>query len=249
VKNVPSPTAFFSFTKSPKSRIKGICPGTHNCKLAVFFDDELNARMEDEFENNSTLIEIWEDDYDEYFSHNVPLDCDLVVSASAGDGFLYNTELYHRGGGHSDPNAPERVVVFITLAESLVDANDTRTLAMGQSHFVRWDLWGHTIDEFTTMDKNKWRFWHSVGLFLPKQSKDVYRPWNLLDSLLLIFRKYGDEEEEGSQIGNVDIHFSDFHRMVEKLLLATFSTGMVYLLTITLFSCFTVRRESCKTCL
>jgi hypothetical protein len=209
------------------------------------------ARMEHAFKNNSTLSKIWRHDFDLYFSSNAPVDCDLVVTAGAGDGFLYHTALYHRGRGHSDPNAPERVVVFITLAESLVDANDTRTLPLGQSHYVRWDLWGHTIDEFTTMDKNKWRFWHSVGLFLPKQAKDVYRPWNLLDSLLLIFRNFGDDEEgeEGSQIGNIKINYTIFHWEVEKLLLATFSTGMVYLLTIALFSCFTgtVRRESCKT--
>jgi hypothetical protein len=208
-------------------------------------------RLWREFQNNLTLKMEWEDDFDEYASHNVPLDCDLVVTASAGDGFLYNSELYHRGRGHSDPNAPERVIFFLTFAESLVHANDTRTLAMGQAHFVPWNLWGHTIDEFTTMDKKKWRFWHSVGLFPPKQqSKDVYRPWNLLDSLMLIFRHYGDEEEEGSQIGSFDIYFSDFHWMVEKLLLATFSTGMVYFLTITLLSCFTKSKrkvvESCK---
>jgi hypothetical protein len=139
----------------------------------------------------------WSEDFDLYYIHNGPLQCYTKATASAGDGLLYKAELFHRGRAHSDPNAPERVVVFLTFAESLVDADDTRMLPPGQSHVLRWNLWGHTIDEFTTIDKKKWRFWHSLGIFLPKQqSKDIYRPWNILDSPSLVFRDHGGERDE-----------------------------------------------------
>jgi hypothetical protein len=176
----------------------------------------------------------WDDDFDEYYMYKHSR-C-IVATAKAGDSLLYNAELYHRGRAHSDPNAPDRAVVFLTFSESLIDANDTRTLPVGQQHVIGWNVWGHTIDELTTIGKKKWRSWHSVGLFLPKQSKDIYRPWNMLDSLSLIFREHG---EEPYMLGNGVISFWMFHWAVEKLLLATFSTAMVYFLTITLSSCFT----------
>jgi hypothetical protein len=245
-----SPAYLFLFLKI--SRL-GVCPGSHtSCEPALYLDEELEESLRDEFDNNSTLRQEWDDDFSDYYSCTVPLPCNLVATTSAGDGLLYNSELHHRGRAHTDPNAPDRVLVFLVFAESLVDANDTRTLPLGQQHLIGWNFWGHTIDEFTTIDKKKWRFWHSVGLFRPKQSKDIYRPWNILDSLSLIFRDYGGEEDQEVYHWNLVIDFSDFRRLVEKLLLACFSTWTVYLLAVTLWSCyFTIQRtavESCKKC-
>jgi hypothetical protein len=215
------------------SRI-GVCPGSHGCEHPIYHDEEFLADLKEEFEDNITLGEIWEDDFEGYYMSKFHR-C-IVATSNAGDSLLYHAQLYHRGRAHSDPNAPKRAAVFMTFSESLVDANDTRTLPTGQQHVIGWNLWGHTIDEFTTIDKNKWRFWHAVGLFLCNQSKDIYRPWNMLDSLSLMFR---DDDEEPYFLGNGTIDSQSFHWGVEQFLLASFSTGMIYFLTITLSSCFT----------
>jgi hypothetical protein len=204
--------------------------------------------MRHEFEHDITLSMEWGDSFEDYYMFKFPRH--IVATASAGDGLLYNSELFHKGRAHTDPNAPDRVVFFLTFAESLVNANDTRTLPLGTAHYVRWNLWGHTIDEFTTIDKKKWRFWHAVGLFLPKQQsdEDIYRPWNVLDSLSLIFRS----DSELPPVGNFVIKLEMFHSLVEELLLASFATAMVYLAIATLSSCVTPTRrkivESCKKC-
>jgi hypothetical protein len=238
VGNVCSPALFFFY----KSLGIAICPGSHVCERPTYHDEEFLERLQEEFEDNVTLSEEWNDDFDEYYMFEFNR-C-IVATSSAGDGLLYNAELYHRGRAHSDPNAPKRAAMFLTFSESLVDADDTRTLPLGQQHVIGWNLWGHTIDEFSTIGKNKWRFWHSLGLFLPEHSKDIYRPWNMLDSLALIFREH---DEEPYMLGNGVIGFSMFHWGVEKLLMATVSMAMVYLLSIALSSCFA--RAGKRSCL
>ena len=40
--------------------------------------------------------------------------------------------------------------------------------------------WGHTVDDFESIDTKPWRLWHSFGLFVPCHHKGV-RPWTLQD--------------------------------------------------------------------
>src|SRR5210317_2161967 len=60
--------------------------------------------------------------------------------------------------------------------------------------FIKFDSWGHTVDDFESVDTKSWRLWHSFGLFLPSRRRHsnngnggIIRPWTLQDCFWQIF--------------------------------------------------------------
>lgn len=137
--------------------------------------------------------------FEEWLTYNAP--CNVTASVKAGDGMLYNADLHHKGGAHDDPDAVERVQIFITFAGTRQSPTDQRSLPMGTVHSLHWKRWGHTIDDFVTMEEQPWRIWHIVGLGLPTSptKADSIRPWTMLDYFWMIFRH---EDENMHPISN-----------------------------------------------
>jgi hypothetical protein len=170
-----------------------LCPGTHKCSHveSTDNDDDLNAQ------------------------------CRVRASMEQGDGFIYISDLHHRGTEHIDPKAEARALVFLIFAGTRQGKDDKRMLPLGQVRALKWDMWGHTIDEFA--DVHKWRLWHSFGLF--QNRKDGLRPWNVLDDIFSIFQ---DDEEHVHMIDN-DFGIEEFENVYDKVFRFIFVAGCAYL--------------------
>ena len=219
-----------------------ICPGTHLCNFPDFsttddtdeeLEDELTTRYEnyvkemeqqqqsedeeeegdDESSTTTTIIK----EYDDWIMYNFPsYSCGgMTFESNAGDGLLYNADIFHRGTGHTNVTADDRVVAFLTFASSRSrqrsssndnddddDDDDTRSLPLGTVHSLHWKSWGHTIDDFLTVDTRPWKIWNCFGFsfssffssfFSPSSSSSsssssTIRPWTLQDYFFLIFK-------------------------------------------------------------
>eukprot|EP00977_Amphora_coffeiformis_P006662 scaffold1452_cov174-Amphora_coffeaeformis.AAC.6 len=162
----------------------GICPGTHRCNW-----------VSDVEKNDET------DEYD-----NMP--CPITASISQGDAMMYHTDLIHRGGAHVDEHAPDRIVLFVSFAESKKGtAEDAKKkLAYGKVYSLDWRMWGLSIDDFPHLRKFQWRWscFHPLGIRLFSNSNiggggndedydhAAIKPWNAVDAFLHIFDKPGD---------------------------------------------------------
>mmetsp|Transcript_4710 Transcript_4710/g.9146 ORF Transcript_4710/g.9146 Transcript_4710/m.9146 type:complete len:961 (+) Transcript_4710:168-3050(+) len=96
-----------------------VCPGTHYC-----------------------ANELEEVCYDHGFKvaqgHNV---------WRAGDSLLLNQCAWHRGTEHTDPDAKHRVVFIVTFHSRPRFGIDNRQLPHGTYFHIRWDMWGHTLND------------------------------------------------------------------------------------------------------
>ena len=94
-----------------------------------------------------------EDATDEYCIHAVPLE--------AGGALIFDADIFHRGGGHVDMDAPDRVFFFLVLAAS--ETKDSPKLPT-RYYQLRWDMFGHTIHDFKTIRQYPWTIWQALGL-------------------------------------------------------------------------------------
>ncbi|CAJ1954829.1 unnamed protein product [Cylindrotheca closterium] len=146
-------------------------------------DDEMEeSEDEEDYDNEAPPT------FEEWLNYNLP--CNVTASVNAGDGMLYNADLTHKGGAHNDHTAAERVAIFITFAGTRQSPSDRRSLPMGTVHSLHWKRWGHTIDDFLTMEEQPWRIWHIFGLGLPTSptKANSVRPWTMLDYFWIIFK-------------------------------------------------------------
>jgi hypothetical protein len=161
-----------------------ICPGTHKCASVVVDHTHLKHHY-------STL-----ENYLTHHSLTHHLPCEVTSDVSAGDGMLFNTDVMHRTGAHDASGEPTLVSVVFTFSESITaleravgSSGNTRarTLPLGGEHMLRWDMWGHTLDDMSTCssEDTPWRVWHSLGL-LPHYSGGI-TPFTLWDELSLMF--------------------------------------------------------------
>jgi ectoine hydroxylase-related dioxygenase (phytanoyl-CoA dioxygenase family) len=222
-----------------------ICPGTHKCAdvkidyeamQALYYeeqhlvqrkattntkenDHEEEGVVENEDSSDDNEEEESEDDhFDQWLAFNYP--CNVTAQVNAGDGMLYNADLYHRGGTHSDPTAGERVVMFITFAGSRQLPTDQRSLPLGTIHSLHWKSWGHTIDDFLTMDEQPWRLWHILGWFSPsskEKQQNGARPWTMVDYFFMIFQ----HEVESMHPISDDFDLEYFSELVDMVILYT----------------------------
>lgn len=155
---------------TPEMGATSACPGTHLCgeeSLLTDVCEELNFQVSDTRGRLATS----EDEH----------------TWKAGDGFLFNLNVYHRGPGHRDPNATERVMLIMTLSNRPKGPYfDRRQMSLGTSYSSRWDEWGLTINDLKVIDKIKgfpWKYLRSLGIYKPvygHKGRDSVWGWDYL---------------------------------------------------------------------
>ena len=88
-----------------------------------------------------------------------------------GDGLLMSQQSFHRGAAHVDPSGPHRVVFIITFSPRPKERGETRMLGQGGSYSLRWDMWGHTLNDLEnapTAMVQPWTTLRALGLYKPK---------------------------------------------------------------------------------
>jgi hypothetical protein len=179
-----------------------LCPGTQNCSSIADEEEE-----------------------DKRGTGDAPI-CKVRAVVNQGDGFIYHSDLFHRGTAHLEPNAPERAFLFLIFAESRRGPLDKRILPFGEVRALKWSQWGLIIDEFPTIQHHARRWWRSLGLF-SRNSAGV-RPWNFFDYILTIFEN--SVNGVAHSISN-DFGKDAFGVMVNRAMLLTFIffVALVYL--------------------
>ena len=104
-----------------------------------------------------------------------------------GDGYLMNLNTYHRGPGHTDPNAPERVMLILTMSPRPKGTYfDRRQISLGTSYSCKWDMWGMTMKDLALINRLKgspWKQLRTLGIYKSMGShrnKDVLWGWDYL---------------------------------------------------------------------
>lgn len=93
-----------------------------------------------------------------------------------GWGALLNQQTTHKGGAHTDPNGPHRVVFIITFAPRPRTGSlevETRMIAKGGTYSLHWTQWGHTYADFARPEhfmKQPWRTLKSLGIYKSRGS-------------------------------------------------------------------------------
>lgn len=92
---------------------------------------------------------------------------------ATGDALLMNMNSWHRGGGHTDPNAPDRVMLILTFAPRPRPTTESRIMSQGITFSLRWDMWGHTWSDLKhakTAMSQPWATLRALGLYKPKDA-------------------------------------------------------------------------------
>jgi len=90
-----------------------------------------------------------------------------------GDAMLMNMNTWHRGAGHTDPNAPDRVMMIMTFVPKPRTRAESRQLSQGITFSLRWDMWGHTLGDLANADTamtQPWATLRALGLYKPKNA-------------------------------------------------------------------------------
>eukprot|EP00977_Amphora_coffeiformis_P004442 scaffold945_cov170-Amphora_coffeaeformis.AAC.22 len=125
----------------------GACPGTHYCSGGV----EMDLCGEEGFQ----LVNengVW----------------------ATGDALLMNMNSFHRGSAHTDPNAPDRVMLILTWMPKPKEFAESRRMAQGITFSIRWDMWGHTWDDLahaTERMGQPWATLRSLALYKPRDAE------------------------------------------------------------------------------
>lgn len=85
-----------------------------------------------------------------------------------GDALLMNMNSWHRGGAHTDPDGLDRVMLILTFVPKPVERAETRQLSQGITFSLRWDMWGHTLNDLAAADTEMTQPWatlRALGLY------------------------------------------------------------------------------------
>jgi hypothetical protein len=110
---------------------------------------------------------------------------DISMSGSDGGvwkqgwGALMNQQTTHKGMGHTDPDAMNRVVIIATFApRPQLQKLETRMIGQGGSYSLMWNQWGHTLRDFASEPHATWKLW-----------KTMKEPWITMRSFGLLKAK------------------------------------------------------------
>jgi hypothetical protein len=212
----------------------GICPGTHVCSWPD--DEEIDDRMLWESFQQARRSRSFEGTFEDWALLHFP--CQLTATMRQGDALVYSSDLIHAGRAHTEPDSPQRVQAFITFAASRQGPVDTRHLPIGNFYSLNWNMWGQTIDDFSTMKERAWRPWHSFGLL---NGKTNVRPWTLWDAFLVIFRH---PDQTADMFLSEEWNAVRFTEFADKLLRISIGYTVVYASTILL--CLTKKRSAVR---
>lgn len=68
----------------------------------------------------------------------------------AGDALLMSSDSFHRGSAFTDPNAPDRIMFILSFSPKPKKRAETRQMSQGLTFQLRWDMWGHTLNDMKT---------------------------------------------------------------------------------------------------
>lgn len=168
-----------------------ICPGTHQCAKPALDYEALEQQYEESAEFTADFAT-----FEDYLGRHLP--CAVAGEVSAGDGYLLNTDALHREGGHRASDQGDQVSLVFSFAQSRKEETGgaaggeqraARSLPLGTAHMLRWDLWGHSLDELGTAEDTPWRLWRALGLSrpLPHADGSTSAPYTLWDEVALVF--------------------------------------------------------------
>lgn len=119
----------------------GVCPGTHYCSQGDFA--ELCEKHGFQLVNEHGYWGI-------------------------GDALLMNQNSFHRGAAHTDPDALDRIMFILTFTPKPQERAETRMLSQGITFSLRWDMWGHTLNDLAKADtamSKPWATLRALGLY------------------------------------------------------------------------------------
>lgn len=90
-----------------------------------------------------------------------------------GDAMLMNMNIYHRGAAHKDYDAQDRVMLILTFVPRPRSHAESRQMSQGITFSLRWDMWGHTLDDLAhakTRMTQPWATLRSLGLYKQKEA-------------------------------------------------------------------------------
>lgn len=90
-----------------------------------------------------------------------------------GDALLMNMNSYHLGAAHTDPNALDRVMLILTFVPRPMPRAESRQMSQGITFSLRWDMWGHTLEDLAKIDtrmRHPWAYLRAFGLYKPSNT-------------------------------------------------------------------------------
>ena len=91
-----------------------------------------------------------------------------------GDALLMNMNTYHRGAGHTLKGGEDRVMLILTFVPQPRTHAESRQMAHGITFSLRWDMWGHTLDDLAkakTRMSQPWTTLRALGLYKQMDAK------------------------------------------------------------------------------
>ena len=93
---------------------------------------------------------------------------------SGGDALIMNMNSFHRGSAHVDPTAPDRIMLILSFTPKPARRAERRQLSSGFTYQLRWDMWGHTLNDMATahtLMRQPWATLRSLGLYKPREAE------------------------------------------------------------------------------
>jgi hypothetical protein len=85
-----------------------------------------------------------------------------------GDALLMNQNSFHSGAAHTDPNAIDRVMMILSFTPKPTRRSESRMMSQGITFSLRWDMWGHTLNDLASADtsmRQPWALLRALGLY------------------------------------------------------------------------------------
>lgn len=117
----------------------------------------------------------------------------------AGAGALLNQHVWHRGGAHTDPSAPERIVFILSFLARPNYDRDPRQLSRGTYFHQKWNMWGHTWKDLmspATSMRHPFSLWRCLSLWKPVDANWGY------DLITSGFMRFANEQLEYDDFGD-----------------------------------------------
>ena len=154
---VPSYTLFIALQDTTHDMgATDVCPGTHVCNDgARDLCESMAFRLSGGSKKSRKSSSVWRKGY----------------------GALLNQNTIHRGPAHTDRFGGDRVLFILTFAPR-PRPFETRLLGYGGSYSIRWDHWGHTLEDFGRARvghmREPYQTLRSLGLYKPNEEQQQW---------------------------------------------------------------------------
>ena len=91
-----------------------------------------------------------------------------------GNAILMNQQMFHRGPAHKKRKGDHRSLFILTFAPRPKPISEKRKIGQGGSYSLRWDMWGHTLNDFeqgVTVMRQPWAALRGLRIYKPKDAE------------------------------------------------------------------------------